>query len=394
MEPSNPQAQIIPFTQALVRQYSPPGQEAAVARLVQEKLVELGFEQVHADRLGNVTGYRRGAQVGPRLLVDAHMDVMAVHDPAAWSVDPFGGDLQDGKIWGRGSTDIKGGLAAAACAIAALSAEDFAGTLIFSASVGEEKLEGVALRQVVRETQPDLALVVEPTECRLGAGQKGRAEFWIQVQGRPAHTSRPELGDNAIYRALDILRQVRGIPPRLDELLGPGVTELIEIISSPYPGECMVPFGCRMRFDRRLVSGETPQSLMQELHRALSQFDRWQTGFQPDSFTTYTGVELVNEQFYPGWSLPSDSDLLLKARAGLQAAGLDDSPLSVPYCTNAAHTAGEAGIPTLVFGPSTISLAHIVDEYVQVEELLRFYQGLQGVLRSVLSNEPRKSAGS
>jgi acetylornithine deacetylase/succinyl-diaminopimelate desuccinylase-like protein len=206
-------------------------------------------------------------------------------------------------------------------------------------------LEGVALRQVVRETQPDFAIVVEPTECRLATGQKGRAEYWIEVQGKPAHTSRPELGENAIYRAVDILRQVRGIPPRLDDVLGPGVTELIEIISSPFPGECMVPFGCRMRFDRRLVRGETPQTLMDELSRTLSGFERWQAGFQPTSFTTYTGVELVNEQFYPGWSIPLDSPWLQKALAGIQAAGLEGETIAVPYCTNAAHTAGEAGIP-------------------------------------------------
>jgi putative selenium metabolism hydrolase len=383
MKPIDPQAEIVPFTQALVRHDSLSGQEGGVARLVQDVLAKLGFEGVRADRLGNVTGYRQGAKDGPRLLVDAHMDVMAVHDPSAWSVDPFGGQLQDGKIWGRGATDIKGGLAAAACAIAGLKGEDFSGTLIFSASVGEEMLEGVALRQVVGETQPDFAIVVEPTECRLATGQKGRAEYWIEVQGKPAHTSRPELGENAIYRAVDILRQMRGIPPRLDDVLGPGVTELVEIISSPFPGECMVPFGCRMRFDRRLVRGETPQTLMDELSRTLSGFERWQAGFQPTSFTTYTGVELVNEQFYPGWSIPLDSPWLQKALAGIQAAGLEGETIAVPYCTNAAHTAGEAGIPSLVFGPSTIQLAHVIDEYVEVEQLLRFYRGLQGVLRAI-----------
>jgi putative selenium metabolism hydrolase len=385
MKPPSPQDEIVAFTQALVRQYSPPGRESGAARLVKEKLIELGFEDVHVDRLGSVIAYYRGAQAGPRVLVDTHMDVMAVHDPDAWSVDPMGGEIRDGKIWGRGSTDIKGGLAAAAYAISSLSGQEFSGTLIFSASVGEEKLEGVALREVVREVQPDFALITEPTQSRLGIGQKGRAEFWIEVQGTPAHTSRPELGDNAIYRAMEIIRTVRGIPPRLDGVLGPGVTELIEIISSPYPGECMVPFGCRLRFDRRLVGGETRQSLMDELRNALDGHERWQIGFQPDGFTTYTGVELQNEQFYPGWSISQDSPWLHKARLGLGLAGLEVETIALPYCTNASHTAGEAGIPTLIYGPSTIRLAHILDEYVEIEELMRYYRGLQGILKSVLS---------
>ena len=385
MNPTRIQDEVIAFTQELVRRYSPPGQEGETARVVGEKLIELGFEDVYVDRLGSVIAYRRGKEGGPRVLVDAHMDVMAVHDPAAWSMDPFGGEIRDGKIWGRGSTDIKGGLAAAACAIGGLAQEDFSGTIIFSASVGEEKLEGVALREFVPETQPDFALICEPTTTRLGVGQKGRAEYWIEVQGTPAHTSRPELGDNAIYRAIEIVRAVRGIPPQLDNLLGPGVTELIEIISSPFPGECMVPFGCRLRFDRRLVSGETRQSLMDELSAALAGFDRWKAGFQPDGFTTYTGVELRNEQFYPGWSIPQDSPWLRKAIRGMQAAELDQKTLALPYCTNASHTAGEAGVPTLIFGPSTIRLAHIVDEYVEIDELMRYYRGLQEVLKSILA---------
>jgi acetylornithine deacetylase/succinyl-diaminopimelate desuccinylase-like protein len=213
LNPINHQDEVITFTQELVRRYSPPGQEVGAAALIQEMLIQQGYEDVHTDRLGNVTGIRTGAKAGPRLLVDAHMDVMPVHEPEAWSINPVGGEIQNGKLWGRGATDIKGGLAAAACALARLSKDDFSGTLILSASVGEEKLEGVALQEVIQETQPDFTLICEPTMCRLGIGQKGRAEFFIDIQGTPAHTSRAELGDNAIYRAMQIIESIRGIPP-------------------------------------------------------------------------------------------------------------------------------------------------------------------------------------
>lgn len=377
--------EVIAFTQELVRRYGPSGQEAGTATLIHQMLGELGYENVHTDQLGNVTGIRTGAHPGPCVLVDAHMDVMPVHEPEAWSINPVGGEIHDGKLWGRGSTDIKGGLAAAVYALADLPEEDFSGTLILSASVGEEKLEGVALQQVVQETKPDFALICEPTMCRLGVGQKGRAEFWIDVQGTPAHTSRAELGDNAIYRAMQIIQSVRDIPAQHDNILGEGLTELIEIISSPYPGECTVPFGCHLRFDRRLISGETRDSIMKEIETALSGFDHWKSGFQKDSYTTYTGVELVNEQFYPGWRIAPDSIWLQKAQQGLQSAGLDVETVALPYCTNASFTAGLAGIPSLIFGPSTIRLAHIVDEYIEIDELSRFYQGLQGIVRNVMN---------
>jgi putative selenium metabolism hydrolase len=377
--------EVIALTQELIRRYSPPGQEASAAALVHQMLVKLDYENVHTDRLGNVTGTRTGAQPGLCLLVDAHMDVMPVHQADSWSINPVGGEIHEGKIWGRGSTDIKGGLAAAIYALANLSKDDFSGTLILSASVGEEKLEGVALQEVVQKNQPDFALICEPTLCQLGVGQKGRAEFWIDVQGKPAHTSRAELGDNAIYRAMHIIQSVQNIPTQHDSLLGDGLTELIEIISTPYPGECTVPFGCHLRYDRRLVSGETHDSILKEIETALTGLDRWQSGIQVDSFTTYTGVELANEQFYPGWCIAPDSIWLQKAQRGLHSTGLNAEPAPIPYCTNASYTAGLAGIPSLIFGPSDIRLAHIVDEYVEIDELIRYYQGLQGIVKSVMS---------
>jgi acetylornithine deacetylase/succinyl-diaminopimelate desuccinylase-like protein len=161
--------------------------------------------------------------------------------------------------------------------------------------------------------------------------------------------------------------------------------ELIEIISSPYPGECTVPFGCHLRFDRRLVSGETRDLIMKEIETALAGIDHWESGFQLDGFTTYTGVELVNEQFYPGWLIAPDSIWLQKAQRGMELAGLDPDPIVVPYCTNASFSAGVAGIPSMIFGPSTIELAHIVDEYIEIDELMRYYQGLQIVISSMLS---------
>lgn len=371
------ETEIIAFTQALVRQASVPGQEGGAAGLVTERLAALDWDRVWTDRFGNVIATRQGSRPGPRLLFDAHMDVVPVANPEAWSCDPFGGELRDGRIWGRGSTDIKGGLAALLYALSSLGRDEFNGTFIFSASVGEELLEGAALRSVVAETRPDFALICEPTECRLGVTQKGRAEFWVQVSGRPAHTSRPELGDNAIYRAIEMVPALRSIPLPADDLLGPGVMTLIEISSQPFPGECIVPFGCRLRFDRRLVHGETRDSLLEGVRAALTPFDNWQTGFHRGNFTTYTGLVLEQDHFQSAWKLADSSPWMARARRGLANAGLPVGTYAVPFCTNGSLTAGEASLPTLVFGPSTIALAHAIDEYIPVDELLRGFRSLR-----------------
>lgn len=375
--------ELIPFTQELVRCPSLPGQEGEAAALVQRRLEAWDWDQVWVDERGSVVASRLGKAPGPRLLFDAHLDVVPATNPQDWSGNPFSGDLHDGKLWGRGATDIKGGLAALVCGLSALARDEFAGTLLLSASVGEELMEGAGLRGLVPQVRPDCVVIVEPTGCRLCTGHKGRAEFWIEVSGRPAHTSRPELGDNAIYRAIEIVQALKGLPLPSDPVLGSGVMELIEISSRPFPGECIVPFGCRLRYDRRLVPGETRETLQAELQRALESYTGWGMGFQPVVLETYTGQRITGEAFYPAWTLPAGSPWLVKAQAGLEAAGLPAGTLTAPYCTNGAYTAGELGLPTLIFGPSHIRLAHGVDEHIELEELQRGLVGLQALARGL-----------
>jgi len=368
--------EVIAFTQDLVRQPSLTGEEAGAAAVVRGKMEALDYDEVRVDEYGNVIAVRHGERPGPRLLFDAHLDVVPANNPQAWGSNPFGGELRDGKIWGRGATDIKGGLAGIVIGLGRMPRQDIAGTLIVSASIGEEQIEGIALEQVVKSTQPDFALICEPSDCQLGVGQKGRTEFWIQASGRPAHTSRPELGDNAIYRALSIVGALRRLRPPDDSLLGPGVMELVEIVSEPFPGECTVPYGCRLRYDRRLASGETRQSVRDEIYSALKGLDQWETGYQTANLVTYTGLRLEKEQFHAGWAMDPASAWLRKAEQGLRQAGIQPHRIAVPYCTNGSYSAGEAGLPTLIFGPSSIRLAHVVDEYIEVEELLRGMRGL------------------
>jgi acetylornithine deacetylase/succinyl-diaminopimelate desuccinylase-like protein len=180
----------------------------------------LGF-QVETDRLGNVLGTRQGPEPGPTLLFDAHLDVVPVTDPAAWTHAPFGAELDQGRLWGRGSADTKGALAA--MLIAGGAAGDFRGTLLVSASVCEENMTAVALAEVLARHPADLVIVGEPTSLCLGTAQKGRAGLWLEAAGRSAHSSRPELGDNAIYKLLEAVARIRALPLPADPDLGSAV---------------------------------------------------------------------------------------------------------------------------------------------------------------------------
>jgi acetylornithine deacetylase/succinyl-diaminopimelate desuccinylase-like protein len=193
--------EMITFLQDLIRQPSTSGKESGAGRVVQEKLASLDFDDVWLDEYGSVLATRSGATPGPRLLFDAHMDVVPVNNAENWRYPPFSGEIHADRVWGRGATDIKGGLAAMLVTLGRIPRTAFSGTLIVSASIGEEQIEGLAMQPIIARVQPDFAVICEPTGCRLAAGQKGRTEFWIEISGRPAHTSRPDLGDNAIYRA-------------------------------------------------------------------------------------------------------------------------------------------------------------------------------------------------
>jgi acetylornithine deacetylase/succinyl-diaminopimelate desuccinylase-like protein len=181
------------FTLALVAEPSLSGCEGGVAELVQREMERLGFD-VEIDELGSVTG-TLAAGPGPCILVDSHMDTVGVSDPGAWSRRPDGERVAD-RIYGRGTVDMKGPLAASIYGIAALRSRLERGRVVVSASVAEELVEGLATVVVAERVRPDVVVICEATGLRVARGQRGRAEVQIEVHGRAAHSSRPDLPRN------------------------------------------------------------------------------------------------------------------------------------------------------------------------------------------------------
>src|SRR5919198_3281927 len=239
------------FALALVRTASPSGAEGAVAALVEAELKRLGYA-VEVDALGNVIG-TLDAGPGPTVLFDAHMDTVGVTDAAAWSVDPAG-EMRDGRLYGRGAMDMKGPLAALVHGAAA--AELTGGRVVVSASIAEEMIEGFATVAVARRVRPDVAVICEATHLRVAIGQRGRAELIVEVRGRPTHSSRPELGVNAVEAMADVLAAARLIELPVHEALGRAILVPTAIVSRPFPALSVVPDLCTVTFDRRTLPGE------------------------------------------------------------------------------------------------------------------------------------------
>jgi len=370
---------VVEFLQELVQTPGIGGDLSGVAGVTGRWMRNLGFDKVWQDEAGNVIGMRHGDKPGPRFVFDAHMDTVEVGDLPGWNHDPFGGELSEGRIYGRGSVDDKASLAAFTVALANLPRQSIHGEVYAVGSVGEELLEGAALGTVLDALKPDGVIIGEPTDCRLGIGHKGRARLVFSIQGKAAHSSSPEVGDNAIDKAVEVVRRVRSIPPVPDPLLGDSVMEPIEIISSPYPSASTIPYSCQVVFDRRMVRGETRESVL-ALHQSVLEGMPGSTmGFPDIRLQSFSGLEINGQDFHPAWSVEPESDWVKLAVEGLKSVGITPEIYGTPYCTNGSGSAGERSIPTIVFGPCSVQLAHATDEYAEVSEVLRAIQGYMGL---------------
>jgi putative selenium metabolism hydrolase len=321
----------------------------------------LGYA-VEVDELGNVVG-SVGDGDGPCVLLDAHMDTVGVTDRAAWSADPAG-ELRDGRLYGRGSVDMKGPLAA----VVHGAAEATRGRVVVSASIAEEMIEGYATVAVARRVRPDVAVICEPSDRTVVVGQRGRAELIVEVDGRPSHSSMPHLGVNAVEAMADVLVAARGIELPEHPALGPAILVVTDVLSRPFPALSVLPDRCTATFDRRTLPGEGEGEVLAQLREAAEAAvaphgATVRVAIGLDRFDAYTGTPVEAPNFSPAWYTGADAPV---ARAALGALG--GEPGHWLFCTNGSGTAA-LGIPTIGFGPGDGTLAHRVDEFVELAEL-------------------------
>lgn len=370
MQLTDRDALVVECTRELVRAESLSGRESAAAAVAAAWMQRLGYADVYVDEYGSVVGRIVGtAGSGPHIHLDGHLDTVPATALDQWTHPPYAAALADGKIWGRGATDMKGLVAAMLCAAAALPREQIRGTISVSASVAEEAYEGAALAAILERARPDMVIIGESTQLQAGIAQKGRAGIQVIASGTPAHSSAPHNGDNAVYRMVEAIRRFRALPAPHDDLLGPGLMELVEIVSSPYPGTSIVPDRCTVRWDRRLVRGETREEVLHALQVAVADLDRIEVRYLDVRVPCYTGAVLQGEDFHPAWELPVEHPLAQATLAAVSAIGLEPRTCTLPFCTNAAGSYGRLGIPSLVFGPGDATLFHVVDEYISLDQL-------------------------
>lgn len=380
----------------LIQAKSYSGEEREVVGVIEREMRRLGYDEVTVDAYGNVIGCLRGRRPGPRVLLDGHIDTVPVQEPERWSFDPFGGEIRDDRVCGRGASDMKGAVAAMICAAAAYAQEcdhDFPGEIYVAGVVYEELYEGVSARRISQFVHPDYVIIGEASNLNLKIGQRGRAEIVLETIGKPAHSANPEKGVNAVKKMMKLLAALEDYVPEEQPELGKGIMELTDIISAPYPGASVVPERCIATLDRRLLVGDTPQSVLATIQDHIERLAAEDPDFKAKVYlraetkTCYTGNEIYAERFFPGWYFDRSSEFVQKSFAALQTLGTSPVITTYSFCTNGSHYAGEAGIKTLGFGPSVESLAHTVDEYVLKEQLTKSAEGYVKLIDVLLNLE-------
>ncbi|MFF0340556.1 ArgE/DapE family deacylase [Kribbella sp. NPDC004875] len=359
---------LVRITTDLVRArgQNPPGEEAATVAVLTAAARDLGLDvrtaAVEPDR-DNVSITLAGGN-GPGLLLLGHTDVVPVGD--GWTVDPFGGLVRDGRIHGRGATDMKGGLAAALVALAALRGSTLAGPVELAAVVDEEET-GKGIRAFLKDNQGRYAgcITAEPTDLQTIIAARGDSYLQVSVHGRAAHSGHPDDGVNAIYGATAVVAEIERLHEELAKtphpLLGPATWSVGQINGGT--GGSIVPADCVVVADRRLLPGESPAEVLADLGRRVAALRLEDRGLT---------VELAMPMEMPAFETPEDDDLVRITEAARFDAGGAPMPLAGwSAACDGGYVARDLGVPVVVVGPGSVtSQAHRADESVAIAELV------------------------
>jgi acetylornithine deacetylase/succinyl-diaminopimelate desuccinylase family protein len=368
---------ILDLLQTMVRAPSHPGverQEEAAALALQAYLRRSGIRsdliEVREGR-PNLLASIEGPSPGPHILFCGHLDTVPPNDGAA--LDFFSAKIEGGRVHGRGTVDMKGAIAAMAGALADIRSAGGlgAGRLTLAAVIDEEMESLGAEALILSGFKADGCVVGEPTGNRIAIGHKGLEWLEVRFIGRAAHGSTPEAGVSAIAAAAHFASLVEtdlvpGFERRRDPVLGLPAINLGMIRGGQQPS--MVAAECRIQLDRRWVATETVEQVFEDLEQLLARVRAARPGLatrlerMPEGMATMVHGPLVIAPGHP---------LVLAARGAFADAGLEAGDTTVfPAWTDGALIAREAGIPTLIWGPGDLRLAHSAEESVPVEDVL------------------------
>lgn len=356
------------LARALLRAPSPSGAEGPAAQVLLGAFHRLGFDRAWLDEAGNAIGvFERGE--GPSVMLNGHLDTVPVGDESLWSHPPLAGEIADGRLWGRGASDMKSSLACMAVAAAAAAGRDFSGTLMV-AGVVQEEVGGLGARWLGETTSPDVVVLGEPSKLALKLGHRGRIEIDVHLPGRIAHAAKAELGENALYRAARWLQALEALELPAGGPLGASTATPTRLVSHPEGGANVVPGGAVVTVDYRNLPSDPPEAVLERL-QALDP-DAHLAVSEEQASSENRAVERTFPRINPAYLAPGESRWAEMARETLQAFlpkhGRTFSEGTWWFATDAPYLAA-SGAVVLGFGPGEEELAHTTRESVDLDAL-------------------------
>ncbi len=336
--------------------------EGQIAEAIAAHLRRLGLDvqlQDVAPGRPNVIGVFEGRGRGRSLMFCGHVDTVGVEGMAA----PFDPVERDGRLYGRGAQDMKGGVAAMIDAVRVLIERGLSRGRIIVAAVIDEEYASIGADALVTEWTADAAVVTEPTGLNVGIGHKGFAWFDIETRGRAAHGSRPKEGIDAIVHMGRVLTRLEHLDRELQSRAPHPIMGTASLHASLIEGGrelSSYPDRCRLQMERRTIAGESGDSALTEICSRLDAIRAEDPSFDAT-------VRLMFSR--PSYELPPEHELSAALLSAAAATGCVSESVGMSFWTDAAVLGG-AGIPSLLFGPGGAGL-HSVEEYVTVDDVLR-----------------------
>ena len=362
--------------QRLIQIKSYSGEEKEIVEFIVAKMKEYGFDEAYHDGFGNAIGKIGSGPI--KIMFDAHIDTVKVTETENWAHPPFGGEIVNGKMYGRGVVDEKPAMAGfmiAGKVLKQVFGNDFPFTLYVVGSVLEEDADGYPLYHIIQneKIKPDYVVLGEPTNLQVYRGQRGRMELKITATGKSAHGAHNHKGINAIYKLQPILAEIEKLDKKLKpkQPLGKGSITVSQITSKA-PSTCSVADFCQIHLDRRMTIGENKKTVVKELQEIIKKHKSDAKVSIPNvEGKSWKGTEFCQEAYFPTW-VYDEKHPLVDAAMKTSKAAIGKAKSGVwSFSTNGVATAGHFGIPTIGFAPGREELSHSSKEELVLNDLLK-----------------------
>ena len=343
--------------------------EAGMLAAIERELADLELETEVVEfapgrpSLGAVLAGRRD---GPSLVLNGHMDTVPAGERSLWSVDPFGGEQRDGAVWGRGALDMKGGLVAQiACArVLAAERDRLCGRLVLHFAAGEECGEPGTLSLLQRGFTGELGIVTEPTDLAVATAMRGVVWHTITIVGAATHAGTADSGRNPIAVLPGVLealaRYDRELRTRSHPLIGTAGATVTGVQAGVEHNA--VPDVCELVVDRRMIPGETPGGVGEELRAVIGPVMAAHPGYE-------WSLAPLNHPFKPV-DIGADSAFAAQVvRIAEQESGREIPIIGTPYGSDVRNLVDDAGIEAITFGAGDVRRCHCPNEHLPIADL-------------------------